>query len=164
MMKSSWLLHRRPEFALRRRGFRRVRRRRVSAEGARASSSVCRTIFANADRMFDCPVRLRLTRKPGRPTALPPSTASTGRDRQLVAQGITKQTPSKYPNICPKWTDKALRARDAGAFKNADAWTALCGSTFDRTCFLRSDCEESTARRPILRRHRLSSDTQWSHA
>ena len=77
-----------------------------SAKGARTSSSVCGTNFANADRMFDCPERLWLTRKPGRPTALPPTTASTGRDRQLVAQGITKQTPPKYPNICPKWTDR----------------------------------------------------------
>jgi hypothetical protein len=106
MMKSSWLLHRGPEFALRRRGFRRVRRRRGSAEGACASSSVCGANFANADRMFDCPARLRLTRKPGHPTALPPTTASTGRDRQLVAQRITKQTRPKYPNICPKWTDR----------------------------------------------------------
>src|ERR1700722_6797478 len=53
--------------------------------------------------MFDY---LRLTREPGHRTALPPTTASTGRDRQLVAQRITKQTRPKYPNICPKWTDR----------------------------------------------------------
>jgi hypothetical protein len=105
MMKSSWLLHRGPEFALRRRGSVEFVAGGVRLK-ARASSSVCGTNFANADRMFDSRVRLRLTRKPGHPTALPPTTASTGRDRQLVAQGITEQIRSKYPNICPKWTDR----------------------------------------------------------
>lgn len=162
MMKSSWLLHRGSEFALRRRGFRRVRRRRGSAEGARASSSVCGTNFANADRMFDCRVRLRLTRKPGHPTALPPTTASTGRDRQLVAQGITKQTRPKYPNICPKWTDR--RPCEGGTPEPSKTpmlgqWSCAARRSTG-PCFLRSDREESIARRPILR----SSDTQWSHA
>jgi hypothetical protein len=145
-MKSN-LLQRGPEFALPRRGYRRVRRRRGSAEGARTSSSVCGTNFANADRMFDCPERLRLTRKPGHPTALPPTTASTGRDRQLVAQGITKQTPPKYPNICPKWTDRRPCERgtpEPSKTPMLGQWSCAARPSTG-PCFLRSDCEESIA-------------------
>jgi hypothetical protein len=165
MMKSSWLLHRGPEFAVRSR-FPSSSSPRGSADGVRASSSVCRTIFANADRMFDCPVRLRLTHKPRHPTALPPTTASTGRDRQLVAQGITKQTRPKYPNICPKWTDRRPCERgtpEPSKTPMLGQWSCAARRSTG-PCFLRSDCEESIARRPILRRHRLSSDTQWNHA
>src|ERR1700722_11822833 len=110
--------------------------------------------------MFDY---LRLTREPGHRTALPPTTASTGRDRQLVAQRITKQTRPKYPNICPKWTDRRPCERATPEpSKTLGQW--FCAELDARqSCFLRFDFEESIARRPILLRHRLSSDTQWNH-
>lgn len=118
---------------------------------ARASSSVCGTNFAKADRMFDCRVRLRLTRKPGHPTALPPTTASTGRDHQLDSQGITKQTRSKYPNICPKWTDRRPCERgtpEPPKTPMLGQWSCAARRSTG-LCFLRSDGEEFVARRPI---------------